>query len=116
MTKTPEVYLTHNHESSYLIEKRMKNVTYEQFIDDVDLQDMIIRRLEIIDEAIRNLPTDFRRAHSDINWQDPAGMRSALIHAYFEVDLDVVWDTITNDLPSFKKRIKILLKEISGQI
>lgn len=111
MTKTPEVFLNHILESIELIEKRKEHVTYQTFIDDVDLQDMIIRRLEIIGEAIRNLPKDFREKYPYINWQDPAGMRSALIHAYFEVDLDIVWDTITNDLPPFKQQIQKLIEE-----
>lgn len=111
MTKTPKVFLHHILESIDLIEKRIDHATYQTFIDDVDLQDMIIRRLEIIGEAIRNLPENFREKHSDINWQDPAGMRNALIHAYFEVDLDIVWDTITNDLPPFRQHIQRLIDE-----
>jgi uncharacterized protein with HEPN domain len=111
MTKTPDVFLRHILQSIDLIEKRMKNITQEQFMNDIDLQDMTIRRLEIIGEAIRNLPKDFRNQHAHINWQDPAGMRSALIHAYFNVDLDVVWDTVKNDLSPFKKQIQELLVE-----
>ena len=114
MIKTLDVFLHHILESIDLIEKRMKDVTHEQFMDDIDLQDMIIRRLEIIGEAIRNLPKGFREKHAHINWQDPAGMRSALIHAYFEVDLDVVWDTVMNDLPPFKKQIQTLLEEFKN--
>lgn len=93
-----------------LIERRMKGVTQKEFTNDVDLQDMVIRRLEIIGEAVRGLPLEFRQKHSSINWKDPAGMRSALIHAYFDVDLKVVWDTIINDLPNFKREIKKIEK------
>lgn len=110
MTKESIVFLQHILESIELIEKRMKGVSYEEFNKDIDLQDMVIRRLEVIGEAVRNLPQQFRQEHTDVNWQDPADMRSALIHGYFAVDLDVVWDTISNDLPPFKKQIKELLK------
>lgn len=110
MTKEPSAFLQHILESIELIEKRMEGVSYEKFTRDVDLQDMIIRRLEIIGEAVRNLPKEFRKEHSDIDWQDAADMRSVLIHGYFAVDLDVVWDTISNDLPIFKKQIQELLK------
>lgn len=109
MTKTADIFLQHILESIELIEKRMKNVTYDEFTNDIDLQDMIIRRLEIIGEAVRNLPKEFREQYLDIDWQNSAGMRNALIHGYFAVDLDVVWDTISNDLPVFKKQIKELL-------
>ena len=110
MTKTPDIFLRHVVESIGLIERRTKNVTYKQFVEDIDLQDMVIRRLEIIGEAVINLPKEYRQEHSHIDWQDPAGMRNALIHAYFEVDPSIVWDTITNDLPPFKEKVIDLLK------
>lgn len=109
MTKETSVFLKHILESIELIEKRIQGVTYKTFVNDVDLQDMVIRRLEIIGEAVRNLPEKFRKTHSDIDWTNPADMRSMLIHGYFQVDLEVVWDTISNDLPPFKKQIENLL-------
>lgn len=110
MKKAPIVYLQHILESIELIEKRMKGVSIHKFEEDIDLQDMVIRRIEIIGEAVRNLPQEYRQQHTHINWQDPAGMRSILIHAYSEVDLNIVWDTIINDLPPFKQQIKNLLR------
>ncbi len=114
MIKEPGIFLRHILESIELIEKRTKGVVYKEFIGSVDLQDMINRRLEIIGEAVRNLPKEFREENSFIDWQDPAGMRSALIHGYFKVDLDIVWSTITADLPPFKEQIKKLLKGLES--
>lgn len=111
MTKAPDIFLSHILESIDLIEKRMRGVSFQEFDGNIDLQDMVIRRLEIIGEAVRNLPQDFREKHSHVNWQDPAGMRNALIHGYFEVDLNVIWDTISNDLPTFKLQMQELLKK-----
>jgi len=116
MINEPSIFLQHMIESIELIEKRTKNVTRAEFVEDVDLQDMVIRRLEVIGEAVRNLPKEIRQKHSYINWQDPVGMRSALIHGYFQVDLDVVWDTISNDLPPFKEQIKKLIEELERNI
>ena len=113
MTKEPFVFLQHILESIELIEKRVKNIAYKEFISDVDLQDMIIRRLEIIGEAVKNLPQEFRQKHSDVDWQDSAGMRNALIHGYFQIDLTIVWDTVSNDLPPFKKQIEKIINEYS---
>lgn len=110
MIKEPSVLLQHILESIKLIEKRMENVSYDEFVDDIDLQDMIIRRIEIIGEGVRNLSKEFREAHSHITWQNPADMRSVLIHGYLEVDLEVIWDTVTKDLPQFKKQIEDLLE------
>ena len=111
-TKVPTVFLEYILESINLIEKRIKGINHNDFIKDVDLQDMVIRRLEIIGEAVRNLPQDFREKHNSINWQNPADMRSVLIHGYLNVDLDVVWDTIMQDLPPFKKQVENLLKQL----
>lgn len=110
MTKNLIIFLQDILDSIDLIEKRMKNVAYEKFIKDIDLQDMVIRRVEIIGEAVRNLPKEFRKQHSKIDWKSPADMRSVLIHGYFGVDLKVVWDTVSNDLPPFKKQIQKILE------
>lgn len=85
---------------------------FREFGEDIDLQDMVIRRLEIIGEAVRNLPQEFRNTYPHVNWQNPAGMRSVLIHAYFDVDLGVVWDTIKNDLPTLKQQVKRSLGDL----
>lgn len=110
--KDPEVYLKSILESIELVEKRTKNKNRELFKSDIDLQDMIIRRLELIGEAVRQLPLNFRESHINISWQDPAGMRSVLIHGYLDVDLDVVWDTVVKDLPVFKKQLVTLMAEL----
>lgn len=112
MVKEPDIFLQHILESIELIERRVKNISYETFVEDVDLQDMVIRRLEIIGEAVRNLPREFREKYPDTDWQSPADMRSVLIHGYFEVDEDIVWDTVTKDLLPFKKRIKKVFKDL----
>lgn len=112
MPKEPHIFLQHILESIGLIESRLKGVSYEEFANNVDLQDMVIRRLEIIGEAVRNLPAEFRQKHTDVNWQNPAGMRNILIHGYFQIDLDIVWDTVSNDLPLFKKQIEKILSAL----
>ncbi|HCS78941.1 TPA: hypothetical protein DIV55_04335 [Patescibacteria group bacterium] len=111
MKKNLEIYLQDIIESSELIQKRIKNVTQEIFEDNIDLQDMVIHRLEIIGEAVKHIPQEFRDAHPEIMWHQPAGMRDKLIHGYDAVDLTIVWDTITQELPPFTEQIKKLLKE-----
>jgi len=61
-------------------------------------------------EATKRLSTDFRKMHSDIPWKDIAGMRDKLIHDYFGVDIDTVWDTIVMDIPSLKEQIERIMK------
>lgn len=85
---------------------------YNKFSNDPKTQDAVIRNIEIIGEAAKNLPTDFKQAHSDIPWRDIAGMRDRLIHHYFGVNLDVVWQVITIDIPQLIEQIK----DIAGEI
>lgn len=59
----------------------------------------LVRLLEIIGEAARGISEEFRQNHPDLQWKKMVGMRDRLIHGYFDVNLDVVWETITEDLP-----------------
>lgn len=104
MTKTPDIFLGHILESIQLIERRIKGVSYEQFIDDVDIQDLIIRPLEIIGEAIRNLPKDFKEKHSHINWQDPAGMRVTAV-SFLMIGFIWGYNKRESDVINFKKEL-----------
>jgi len=77
----------------------------------VDKQDAVQRRLEIIGEAVKNLPEDLRITYSEVPWKSIAAMRDLLIHEYFEVSLKQVWITATRDIPALKVEIlKILSK------
>ena len=74
-------------------------VTYEAFLADTKTQDAVIRNLEIIGEATKNLSEELRTKRSDIPWKSLAGVRDKLIHHYFGVNLDIVWQVVTGELP-----------------
>jgi uncharacterized protein with HEPN domain len=74
------------------------------------MQSAVIRQIEIIGEASKNLTADYKKKHSLIPWRDIVDMRNKLIHEYFGVDKQVVWNTITIDLPQLKNQIANLLK------
>ncbi len=80
--------------------------------NDDKLLDAIIRRLEIIGEAVKRIPAEFREKYPEISWKEAAGMRDVLIHAYDEVNLDRVWSTVTTVLPEFKNQVKNLLPQL----
>lgn len=112
MKKDSTVFLKHILESIGLIEKYTKGFKKKKFKKSRKIQDAVIRNLEIIGEATKNLPKDFTAKHPEISWSKIAGLRDVLIHMYFGVDLDMTWDVIKNHLPDLKKKIKAILKKI----
>lgn len=82
-----------------------QGLDYEEFLTDLMRQEAILRNLEIIGEAVRHLPQEFKDEHPDVEWTKISGLRNILIHEYFVVDLDIVWDVITNKIPLFHSKI-----------
>lgn len=72
----------------------------------------MLRRLEIIGEAVKGLPSDFRAAHPDVPWREIAGARDVLIHEYFRVDLRMTWDMIHLDLPLLQAQVTRMLDAV----
>lgn len=108
--KNPDIFLTHILESIQEIENYTRGVSEDQFYDDTQKQDAVIRRLEIIGEAVKNLPKSFRSKHSEVPWQHIAGLRDVLIHNYFGIDMGLVWNVVKNEITWLKETIGKLLK------
>jgi len=106
MPPEDKIFLLHIIESIKIIESHIKNISEEKFSRSRIIQDAIVRRLEVVGEAARNLSVDFKKKHNQIEWPKITGMRNLLIHEYFGVDLMLVWKTVKNDLPTLKKEIK----------
>jgi len=81
------------------------------FENNIEKQDSVIRRLEIIGEATKRLKEDFKNQYSEIPWRRMAGMRDVLIHEYDQVDLDLVWEVIIKDLPILKESVQDILNK-----
>jgi uncharacterized protein with HEPN domain len=95
------------------IESFSESLNREKFSSDILRQSAIIRQLEIIGEAVKNIPESFRKKYSKIAWKDIAGFRDILSHAYFGLNLERVWNIIENDIPILKKEIeKIKLESL----
>ena len=99
MLKEPVLYLRHiSDECAYLLTVSV-NLTKNNFLDDETLKRAVVRSLEIIGEATKKLPDDFKIQHPQIEWKKIAGTRDILIHDYFGIDWDIVWDIINNKMP-----------------
>ena len=92
-------------ESIENIENFSKGLTKEKFSKNKLKQSAIIRQLEIIGEAVKNLPIGFTNEYPEIPWKDIAGFRDLVIHSYFRVDLEKVWNIIKENLPDLKEKI-----------
>jgi len=80
----------------------INNLPYEDFVRNNMIIDAVVRNLEVIGEASKNIPSEIKSLHPDIPWREMSGMRDKVIHEYFGVDIDIVWATITKRLPELK--------------
>ena len=114
MKKDYIIFLKHILDSINKIEEFTKRISKADFISSIKTQDAVIRRLEIIGEATKNLPTNFKEKYTTVPWNEITRMRDKLIHGYFGVDLNITWGVVKSDLPNLKGKIKIILKEESS--
>lgn len=102
-------YITDIIEAMESIEKFTTGLTFEDFKKDDKTISAVIRKLEIIGEAVKNIPTAVRNKNQQIPWKKMAGIRDKLIHEYFGVNIKVVWRTIKEDLPKVKPLIEKMI-------
>lgn len=105
MSKDPQILITHILNSIESLEKYSNGLRKDEFLKNEEKQDAIIRKIEIIGEAVSNLEHKFKEDYPDIPWQDIADMRNKLIHEYFSVDLELIWEVLQKDLKIFKDSI-----------
>jgi Uncharacterized conserved protein len=96
-------------ESIRRVQMYVDGLGYQDFINDLKTQDAVIRALEILGEASKRMSPSIKSQFPDIPWKLMAGMRDKLIHEYFGVNLDVVWEVVTNSLPALFSQIECIL-------
>mgnify|MGYP001558699391 CR=1 FL=1 len=90
----------------------VKNMSYEEFTRDDKTVYAVVRAIEIIGEAVKNIPGNVRKNYPEIPWKDMAGMRNKVIHEYFGVKLNIVWRTVKEEIPPLKPLFEKILKEL----
>lgn len=109
MSKEPKEYLRHIHDECLYIISVTENLLFEDFIEDETLKRAVVRSLEIIGEATKKIPADFKVKWNTIQWKNMAGMRDRLIHDYIGVNYGIVWDVLKNKIPDMNKQISEFL-------
>ncbi len=106
-----KMYLEDMHLAMERIAEYIEGYNFIKFKQDYKTVDAVIRNFEIIGEAAKNLPQDFKTIHSDLPWSEMYLLRNKVSHEYFGVDYDIIWDIAANYLPQNKLRIKQLIEE-----
>lgn len=109
MVKDNAVYLKDILAAIIKVEKYSKGVDYQVFVSDEMRHDAVLRQLEIVGEAASKFSSDFKKQNPNLPWKEAKDLRNLLIHAYDDVNLEIIWKTIIKDLPEFKKQIKTIL-------
>lgn len=113
MSKSATEYIQHVLNEIDFLGRQREQTTKEKFLRDGVLQRAFARSLEIIGEAIKQIPADIREQYSAVDWKSLAGLRDKLIHHYFGVDYEIVWDVIVNELPGIKEALQQVLSNLS---
>jgi uncharacterized protein with HEPN domain len=111
MSRSEIEYLRHIRDEARYLEETSQEVSWEEFVDDETLKRAFVRSIEVIGEATKNLSAGRRKRHPDVEWRAMAGMRDQLIHGYFGVDYEIVWEVTTEKVPELKEAISAILEE-----
>lgn len=110
MSKSATEYIRHILDEITFLTDQTATLSEDQFMRDEVLQRAFARSLEVIGEAVKNIPENYKSSHPDIEWKSFAGLRDKLIHHYFGVDYALVWDVVKNELPNLQSKLQSLLK------
>ena len=114
MSRSSLEYLRHILDETMYLTDHAQGLSKDKFMQDETLQRAFVRSLEVIGEATKNISAELRHKYSHIDWRAIAGMRDRLIHHYFGVDYDIVWDAVTSKIPSLQQEIQRIIQSESN--
>jgi uncharacterized protein with HEPN domain len=112
MSRSVRVYLCHIRDEADVLLRFSQGIDKEAFLNDETLTRSFVRSLEIIGEATKNLPDSLREKYARVPWRQMAGMRDKLIHEYFGVNYDLVWDVVIHQIPVLHEQIQAIFEEV----
>jgi uncharacterized protein with HEPN domain len=115
MPRDSRVYLEDVLEAAAKIRSYVEGFDFISFQADGRTIDAVVRNLEIIGEAIKQLPEDLRTGHPEVEWKKIAGLRDILIHNYFGIDIEIVWDVVQHKIPDLEAKVTQIVRELDSE-
>jgi uncharacterized protein with HEPN domain len=109
MRPSTREYLEHILDEAKFLLDRSRVVEWDSFLHDETLKRAFIRSIEVMGEAVKQIPDSLRQQYPSVEWRAIAGMRDRLIHVYYGVDYEIVWDAVTNKVPPLAENIELIL-------
>ena len=115
MSRDPRLFLEDILESAKKVLDFCEGQSKEEVFGQPMRSDAVLYNLQVIGEAVKKLPKTFRQEHPEVSWREIAGMRDFIAHAYFALDLGIVWSAIQEDVPKLRDQVEAILEQESGR-
>lgn len=115
MSRSVLEYLRHIQDEAEYLQRESQNLNFKEFTEDETLKRAFVRSIEIIGEAAKKVPENIRQIYQQIEWREISGMRDHLVHGYFAVDYEIVWNVVEREIPQLIQNIRQIITKISSE-